>query len=266
MKNRHELKWSISDVKTTEGETMIVGGEGQEFGLIAAVTDEADAKQIIADREARAGAPSSPAPVVGPEFRVVPLWAIKDAEAFIRAHHDGKTPLLPIGLANFFASLTTAPPPQSAASTVEQGNFMTLVHRYGANPTQEGYDAIYKRYLGDCGAAPTTSPESDVTDSCGDVFADLGVSPEPDAVREALKPFADLADAMYVSGHCGGASPEDWPDKWSISTTGGKDHHMPQAHGGVLTVADFRKLARHYHSLARNDRVTSQPVTDGAPK
>lgn len=58
-------------------------------------------------------------------------------------------------------------------STVEQGNFMTLVHRYGANPTQEGYDAIYKRYLGDCGAAPTTSPE-------------------PDAVREALRRIRDF--------------------------------------------------------------------------
>jgi hypothetical protein len=59
---------------------------------------------------------------------------------------------------------------------------------------------------------------------------------------------------MYVSGHCGGASPEDWPAKWYVQTTGGKDHHMPQAQGGVLTVADFRKLARLYHSLARNDR------------
>ncbi len=59
MKSEHEIKWSISDVKTTEGETMIVGGIGQEFGLIAVVTDEADAKQIIADREARTGAPAA---------------------------------------------------------------------------------------------------------------------------------------------------------------------------------------------------------------
>ena len=46
-------KWSISDVKTVEGETMIVGGESYEFGLIATVTDENDAKQIITDREIR---------------------------------------------------------------------------------------------------------------------------------------------------------------------------------------------------------------------
>jgi hypothetical protein len=44
-------KWSISEVRTVEGETMIVGGESYEFGLIAAVTNEADARQIIADRE-----------------------------------------------------------------------------------------------------------------------------------------------------------------------------------------------------------------------
>lgn len=31
--------------------------------------------------------------------------------------------------------------------------FMSMVSDYGANPTQEGFDAIYARYLADCRAA-----------------------------------------------------------------------------------------------------------------
>lgn len=64
-----------------------------------------------------------------------------------------------------------------------------------------------------------------------------------DALREALKPFAKMAGAMYVSGHCGGASPEDWPDRWHVTVQGGKHFHTPQQHGGYLTVADFRRAA-----------------------
>lgn len=33
--------------------------------------------------------------------------------------------------------------------------FMSMVSDYGENPTQEGFDAIYVRYLADCRAAAT---------------------------------------------------------------------------------------------------------------
>ena len=39
--------WSISDVRTVEGEYMVVGGVGQEFGLIASCPEKADAEFIV---------------------------------------------------------------------------------------------------------------------------------------------------------------------------------------------------------------------------
>lgn len=71
------------------------------------------------------------------------------------------------------------------------------------------------------------------------------LTPQVENARAAIEPFSKMASAMYVSGHCGGASPEDWPGKWSISITGfdGNNFHMPSQHGGLLTVADFRKLS-----------------------
>lgn len=43
--------WTISPVLTVDGERMVVGGPGKEFGLIAAVTEEADARLIAAAPE-----------------------------------------------------------------------------------------------------------------------------------------------------------------------------------------------------------------------
>lgn len=43
--------WTISPVRTVDGEYMVVGGPGKEFGLIAAVTEEADARLIAAAPE-----------------------------------------------------------------------------------------------------------------------------------------------------------------------------------------------------------------------
>jgi hypothetical protein len=76
------------------------------------------------------------------------------------------------------------------------------------------------------------------------------------AMKEALRPFAKAAGAMYVSGHCGGASPEDWPDRWVITIQGGIDFHSPQQHGGLLTVADFRRAAAAASRLSSPARMT----------
>jgi hypothetical protein len=40
--------WKISDVRSVEGEYLIVGGAGQDFGLIASVPEKADAELIVA--------------------------------------------------------------------------------------------------------------------------------------------------------------------------------------------------------------------------
>ena len=42
--------WTISDVRSVEGEYLIVGGAGQDFGLIASVPEKADAELIVALR------------------------------------------------------------------------------------------------------------------------------------------------------------------------------------------------------------------------
>lgn len=64
--------------------------------------------------------------------------------------------------------------------------------------------------------------------------------------RAAIEPFSKLVAAMYESGHCGGASPEDWPDTWHVGIEG-RDHkgniYVHQQWGGSLTVGDFRKLS-----------------------
>ena len=39
--------WSVSEARTVEGEYMVVGGEGQGFGLIASCTLQADAELIV---------------------------------------------------------------------------------------------------------------------------------------------------------------------------------------------------------------------------
>lgn len=39
--------WEISEARTVEGEYMVVGGEGHEFGLIASCTLRADAELIV---------------------------------------------------------------------------------------------------------------------------------------------------------------------------------------------------------------------------
>ncbi len=39
--------WSISEVRTVEGEYMVVGGAGQEFGLISSCPVKADAELIV---------------------------------------------------------------------------------------------------------------------------------------------------------------------------------------------------------------------------
>lgn len=41
------LPWQISEAQTVDGTTMIVGGEGFEFGLIADVTSASDAALIL---------------------------------------------------------------------------------------------------------------------------------------------------------------------------------------------------------------------------
>lgn len=46
MAEHTKLPWKISPVKTADGAVMIVGGEGQEFGLIAEVTEHEDAEFI----------------------------------------------------------------------------------------------------------------------------------------------------------------------------------------------------------------------------
>lgn len=40
--------WEISPARTVDGEAMVVGGEGREFGLIAQVTTDEDASLIVA--------------------------------------------------------------------------------------------------------------------------------------------------------------------------------------------------------------------------
>lgn len=48
MSDHTQAPWTISPVRTVDGEYMVVGGPGKEFGLIAAVTEEADARLIAA--------------------------------------------------------------------------------------------------------------------------------------------------------------------------------------------------------------------------
>lgn len=139
------------------------------------------------------------------------------------------------------------PTPSTAICAVSPPSPDTVREKDRADLAEKHLNQIYD-YLGCCRSG------SAVICTIKEREAALSSAPVAGAWQEVLKPFADLADAMYVSGHCGGASPEDWPDKWPISTTGGRDQHMPQSQGGVLTVADFRKLSRIYHSLSRNDR------------
>src|SRR5579871_2530653 len=82
-------------------------------------------------------------------------------------------------------------------------------------------------------------------------------------VKEALEPFAKISRAMYVSGHCGGASPEDWPSRWSVGIEGfdGKSLHTPQSFGGSLTVADFRRLEEVYNDLCAPSPAVLDPDT-----
>lgn len=42
-----ERPWTISEVRTVEGEYMVVGGVGQEFGLIASCPDKDNAEFIV---------------------------------------------------------------------------------------------------------------------------------------------------------------------------------------------------------------------------
>lgn len=39
--------WSVSEARTVEGEYMVVGGEGQGFGLISSCPEKADAELIV---------------------------------------------------------------------------------------------------------------------------------------------------------------------------------------------------------------------------
>jgi hypothetical protein len=51
--------WTISPVQSVEGEYLIVGGEGHEFGLIASCPVKADAEAIVAAMAAQRSSPGN---------------------------------------------------------------------------------------------------------------------------------------------------------------------------------------------------------------
>lgn len=48
MSEQAHTRWEVSDFRSSDDEVLVVGGEGQSFGLIAAVTTEDDAHLIAA--------------------------------------------------------------------------------------------------------------------------------------------------------------------------------------------------------------------------
>jgi hypothetical protein len=51
MSGHTEGKWNVSPARGADGEFLIVGGEGKQFGLIAAVSEVGDAHLIAAAPE-----------------------------------------------------------------------------------------------------------------------------------------------------------------------------------------------------------------------
>ena len=85
------------------------------------------------------------------------------------------------------------------------------------------------------------------------------------ALQAALVPFARLGRAMFDSGNCGPDSPSDWPDQRYLVVED-REHRTPQAFGGMLTVADFRRAEA---CEGVDDLVTSAILgrtTDGAER
>lgn len=56
VEDRTDGQWSVSGARGGDGEFLVVGGEGQAFGLVAAVTLEGDARLIAAARDFAAAA------------------------------------------------------------------------------------------------------------------------------------------------------------------------------------------------------------------
>jgi hypothetical protein len=75
-------------------------------------------------------------------------------------------------------------------------------------------------------------------------------------VREALEPFAKVARYMFVSGHCGGASPKDFPLKWNVHLDIGPSNFSPQQGAPLLTVADFQRASEALAALASEPGVS----------
>lgn len=48
MSEQAHTRWEVSDFRSSDDEALVVGGEGQSFGLIAAVTNDDDAHLIAA--------------------------------------------------------------------------------------------------------------------------------------------------------------------------------------------------------------------------
>jgi hypothetical protein len=55
---------------------------------------------------------------------------------------------------------------------------------------------------------------------------------------------------MFVSGHCGGASPKDFPLKWNVHLDIGPSNFSPQQGAPLLTVADFQRASEALAALA----------------
>lgn len=64
---------------------------------------------------------------------------------------------------------------------------------------------------------------------------------ERDRLREALEPFERARRTMFISGHCGGASPQDWPEDQMVHLSGPHSLGNQAWSGHFLYVRDFTR-------------------------
>lgn len=79
--------WKISEVRTVEGEYMVVGGAGQEFGLIASCPEKADAELIVRLRASGVQNDDDPRVTFSDE-EAYALFLILDTLARVRRGND----------------------------------------------------------------------------------------------------------------------------------------------------------------------------------
>lgn len=109
---------------------------------------------------------------------------------------------------------------------------------------------IIAQWLLDWSVGRTPNQASDIADTLIERLSEQGYVTIPrtqlealEGSAKALEPFALFARGLYVSGHCGGASPEDFPAKWIMHASFGPHMIGNQIWSGCqwLMVRHFRE-------------------------